>query len=79
MKFVTDKGTTHGYMTESLIRYKMSVTDKVLSDELKDWMAANPECVACTLHMLFRSLRAWLVECRRVFRAVRVYCTLKVV
>ena len=34
MKFVTDKGTTHGYMTESLIRYKMSVTDKVLSDEL---------------------------------------------
>ena len=53
MKFVTDKGTTHGYMTESLIRYKMSVTDNVLSDELKDWMAANPECVACTLHICY--------------------------
>ena len=58
MKFMTDKGTTHGYMTESLIRYKMSVTDKVLSDELKDWMAADPECVACTLHMLFRAKHA---------------------
>ena len=42
MKFVTEKGTTHAYMTESLIIYKIAVTDKVLSDELKDWMMANP-------------------------------------
>ena len=36
----------------------MAVTDKIFSDELKDWMAANPECVACILHMLFRAKHA---------------------
>ena len=49
MSFITTKAALNLYATDALIRYDAAVTSKVISGELSDWVAADPECVA--LHL----------------------------
>ena len=49
MSFITSKGALNLYVTDTLIRYEMPVTDKVISGELSDWVSADPESVAIHL------------------------------
>ena len=49
MSFITSKGALNLYVTDTLIRYEMAVTDKVISGELSDWVSADPESVAIHL------------------------------
>ena len=46
MAFISSKAATNYYVTDSLIRYELAVTDKVISGVLPNWLAADPESVA---------------------------------
>ena len=49
MSFITAKAALGLYITESLIRYDLAVTDKVIQGTLQDWVAADPESVVIHL------------------------------
>ena len=49
MSFIASKAALNLYATDALIRYEMAVTERVISGQYPDWVAADPECVA--LHM----------------------------
>ena len=49
MSFVASKAALNLYATDALIKYDMAVTERVISGQYPDWVAADPECVA--LHL----------------------------
>ena len=49
MSFVTSKAALNLYATDALIRYDIAVTERVISGQYADTVAADPECVA--LHL----------------------------
>ena len=49
MGFITSKAALNLYATDALIRYESGVTERVISGQYPDWVAADPECVA--LHL----------------------------
>ena len=46
MSFISSKASLNVYATDALITYEKAVTERVLSGKYKDWVAADPECVA---------------------------------
>ena len=49
MGFIAGKAALNLYATDALIKYDAAVTEKVISGQYSDWVAADPECVA--LHL----------------------------
>ena len=49
MVFISSKAALNLYATDAMIKYESAVTDRVISGQYKDWVAADPECVA--LHL----------------------------
>ena len=49
MGFITSKAALDLYATDAIIRYEAAVTDRVITGQYQDWVAADPECVA--LHL----------------------------
>ena len=49
MAFIASKGACNYFVTESLIRYELAVTDKVIDGTLTDWVGADPKSVAMHL------------------------------
>ena len=49
MCFITSKAALNLYATDALIKYEAGVTERVISGQYLDWVAADPECVA--LHL----------------------------
>ena len=49
LNFITLKASLNVYATDALIRYEDGVTDRVISGQYKDWVPADPECVALYL------------------------------
>ena len=49
MIFISTKAALNLYATDAMIKYEAAVTERVISGQYKDWVAADPECVA--LHL----------------------------
>ena len=49
MSFISGKAALNLYATDAMIKYEAAVTDRVISGQYIDWVAADPECVA--LHL----------------------------
>ena len=49
LNFIATKAALNLYATDALIKYEAAVTDRLISGQYEDWVAADPECVA--LHL----------------------------
>ena len=47
--FISTKAALNLYATDAIIKYEAAVTERVVSGQYPDWVAADPECVA--LHL----------------------------
>ena len=48
MSFIASKAAMNLYATDALIKYEIAVTDKVISGNLSDWAAVDPESACKT-------------------------------
>ena len=49
MSFISGKAALNLYATDAMIKYESAVTERVISGQYYDWVAADPECVV--LHL----------------------------
>ena len=49
MSFIATKASLNPYATGAIIRCEAAVSERVISSQYEEWMAADPECVA--LHL----------------------------